>query len=283
MSRAPILTGLQSVVSRSTFQRRWAEIWWSSWHAASVSRRRIPPRRRSPVREPIVFYIDKAAPEPIRSALRDGVDWWRQAFDAAGYVDAFATDILPDDADPLDIRYNVVNWVNRGTRGWSYGQPIDDPRTGEIIKGSVLLGSLRARQDMLIFQALVGAGLTGSGDPDDPLDAMLARIRQLGAHEVGHAIGLAHNFASSSQGRYSVMDYPAPRIGLDNGRPTIRDAYGVGLGPWDRFAVEWLYAPTDAAGRAIAQRGRAPGPSLRRRRRCTAGRLGASGRRDLGR
>ena len=110
------------------------------------------------------------------------------------------------------MRYNVVNWVNRATRGWSYGQPIDDPRTGEIIKGAVVLGSLRARQDMTIFQALVGAGLTGTGDPNDPITATLARLRQLGAHEVGHAIGLAHNFAASTQGRYSVMDYPAPRI-----------------------------------------------------------------------
>ena len=128
--------------------------------------------------------------------MREGVSWWNQAFDAAGFVDAFRVEILPEGADPLDVRYNVVNWVNRATRGWSYGQPIDDPRTGEIIKGSVLLGSLRARQDMIIFQALVGAGLTGTGDPNDPITAALARIRQLGAHEVGHALGLAHNFAA---------------------------------------------------------------------------------------
>ena len=147
------------------------------------------------------------------------MSWWRQAFDAAGFVDAFRVEVLPPDADPLDVRYNVVNWVNRATRGWSYGQPIDDPRTGEIIKGAVVLGSLRARQDMMIFQALVGAGLTGTGDPNDPMIATLARLRQLGAHEVGHAIGLAHNFAASTQGRHSVMDYPAPRISLESGAP----------------------------------------------------------------
>ncbi|MEO5972571.1 MAG: zinc-dependent metalloprotease [Sphingomicrobium sp.] len=157
------------------------------------------------------------------------------------------------------MRYNVVNWVNRATRGWSYGSPIDDPRTGEIIKGSVLLGSLRARQDMLIFQALVGAGLTGTGDPSDPVTATLGRIRQLGAHEVGHAIGLAHNFASSSQGRFSVMDYPAPRITVAGDRLSLADAYGAGLGPWDRFAVNWLYARSDAEGAAILARGRAQG------------------------
>jgi hypothetical protein len=208
-----------------------------------------PAAARSPVRNPIVFYIDRAAPEPIRAALREGVDWWRQAFDAAGFVDAFRAEIMPVGADPLDVRYNVVNWVNRATRGWSYGQPIVDPRTGEIVRGQVLLGSLRVRQDLMIFQALVGAGLTGTGDPNDPITAALGRIRQLGAHEVGHAIGLAHNFAASTQGRYSVMDYPAPRIGLANGVPTLADAYGAGLGRWDLFAVGWLYgARTDAEG-----------------------------------
>jgi Met-zincin/Domain of unknown function (DUF5117) len=205
----------------------------------------------SPVRNPIVFYIDRAAPEPIRSALREGVQWWAEAFAAAGWPGAFRAEILPEGADPLDIRYNVVNWVNRATRGWSYGQPIVDPRTGEIIKGQVLLGSLRIRQDLIIYQALVGAGLTGTGDPNDPVAAALARIRQLAAHEVGHALGFAHNFAASMQGRYSVMDYPAPRVTLVNGRPDLRDAYGVGVGRWDRFAVDWLYgARTDAEGQA---------------------------------
>ena len=178
-----------------------------------------PSAARSPVKKPIVFYIDRSAPEPIRTRAqgrRELVERRRSTRPAS--TNAFQVDVLPEGADPLDVRYNVVNWVDRATRGWSYGQPIADPRTGEIIKGSVLLGSLRARQDMIIFQALVGAGLTGTGDPNDPITAALARIRQLGAHEVGHAIGLAHNFAASTQGRYSVMDYPAPRITLDERR-----------------------------------------------------------------
>jgi hypothetical protein len=218
-----------------------------------------PAAASSPVKKPIVFYIDRAAPDPVRTALVEGVSWWKAAFDAAGYQNAFQAAVLPEGADPLDVRYNVVNWVDRATRGWSYGQPIDDPRTGEIIKGSVLLGSLRVRQDMTIFQALVGAGLTGTGDVNDPIAAALARIRQLGAHEVGHAIGLAHNFAASTQGRYSVMDYPAPRIELENGVPSLRDAYGIGVGPWDRFMVKWLYAPTDAAARPILAEARSQG------------------------
>jgi hypothetical protein len=220
-----------------------------------------PAAASSPVRKPIVFYIDRSAPEPVRTALVQGVSWWADAFDKAGFQDAFKVAVLPQGADPLDVRYNVVNWVDRATRGWSYGQPISDPRTGEIIKGSVLLGALRVRQDMIIFQALVGAGLTGTGDPNDPITAALARIRQLGAHEVGHAIGLAHNFASSTQGRYSVMDYPGPRITLDaNGAPSLRDAYGVGVGPWDRFMIKWLYAAkTDADARPLEAQAHAEG------------------------
>ncbi|HEY0111842.1 MAG TPA: zinc-dependent metalloprotease [Allosphingosinicella sp.] len=219
-----------------------------------------PAAPRSRVKKPILFYIDRAAPEPIRAALFEGVSWWKQAFDAAGFIDAFQVEMLPEGVDPLDIRYNVVNWVNRATRGWSYGQAIEDPRTGEIIKGQVLLGSLRVRQDMLIFEGLVGADKVGTGGPNDPVQAALARIRQLGAHEVGHALGFAHNFGASRQGRYSVMDYPAPRVGLVNGQPDLSDAYGVGIGRWDRFAVDWLYgADNEAEARQVMGAGLAEG------------------------
>lgn len=211
-----------------------------------------PAAARSPVRKPIIFHVDRGAPEPVRTALVEGVAWWRAAFDKAGLVDAFRVELLPAGADPLDVRYNVVNWTNRATRGWSYGGPvIADPRTGEILKGSVKLGSLRVRQDLVIFQALVGAGLTGTGDPDDPITAALARIRQLGAHEVGHALGFQHNFAASIHGRYSVLDYPAPRVTIrPDGQLSLADAYGVGIGRWDEFVVDYAYgARTDAEAR----------------------------------
>jgi hypothetical protein len=206
-----------------------------------------PSAPKSRVKKPIVFYIDRSAPEPIRTALYEGASWWKQAFEDAGYIDAYRVEILPDGVDPLDIRYNVVNWVNRATRGWSYGQVVEDPRTGEIVKGQVLLGSLRVRQDMLIFEGLVGADKVGKVGPNDPVQASLARLRQLAAHEVGHALGLAHNFAASSQGRYSVMDYPAPRVGLVDGAPDLSDAYGVGMGRWDNYAIDWLYGAANDA------------------------------------
>ena len=221
-----------------------------------------PAAPRSRVRKPIIFYIDRSAPEPIRTALYEGTSWWKQAFDDAGYVDAFRVEMLPEGTDPLDVRYNVVNWVNRATRGWSYGQVIEDPRTGEIVKGQVLLGSLRVRQDMLIFEGLVGADKVGTGGPDDPINAALARLRQLAAHEVGHALGLAHNFAASTQGRYSVMDYPAPRVTLVDGAPSLADAYGAGLGRWDLFAVDWLYG-TDSDAEAQTKASAAVAEGLR--------------------
>lgn len=221
---------------------------------------KVDPRAaRSPVKKPIVYYIDSAAPPAIREALREGVAWWAQAFDEAGYIDAFRVEELPSGVDPLDMRYNVVNWVNRATRGWAYGSSIIDPRTGEILKGSVMLDSLRASQDVLIFQALVGAGLSDSGDPNDPVAAALARIRQLGAHEVGHTLGFQHNFAASTQGRYSVMDYPAPRVKLTDGKIDLSDAYGVGVGEWDKFTTRYLYAETDEAARGMAQEAQAKG------------------------
>lgn len=217
-----------------------------------------PGAARSRVRQPIIWYVDPAAPEPIRSALIEGAGWWKAGFEAAGYVDAFDVRVLPDGADPLDARYSMITWVDRATRGWAYGQQVTDPRTGEILRGMVVLGSERARQDIQIFQGLVDAALTGTGGPNDPAQVAIARLRQLAAHEVGHSLGFAHNFAASTQGRASVMDYPPPRIGLVAGKPDLSDAYGTGLGGWDVATVDWLYgddATADAKAAAIAAKG----------------------------
>ncbi|MGB3142519.1 MAG: zinc-dependent metalloprotease, partial [Maribacter sp.] len=192
--------------------------------------------------EPIIYYLDNGTPEPVRSALLEGGRWWNQAFEAIGYKDAFQVKILPDDADPLDVRYNVIQWVHRSTRGWSYGSSITDPRTGEIMKGHVSLGSLRIRQDYLIAQALMNKPFAERDDNYQPmLDMAIARIRQLSAHEIGHTLGFAHNYAASTTDKASVMDYPHPQFSINNGVIDFSKAYETGIGDWDKVTVAYSY------------------------------------------
>jgi hypothetical protein len=192
--------------------------------------------------EPIVYYLDRGAPEPVRSALIEGASWWNEAFEAAGYNNAFQVKLLPEGADPMDLRYNVIQWVHRSTRGWSYGASVRDPRTGEILKGHVSLGSLRVRQDYLIAEGLLAPYKNGEEIPEDMKEMALARLRQLSAHEVGHTLGLLHNFAASTQNRASVMDYPHPLIQLDdNGNIDLNNAYDTGIGEWDKVAIKYGY------------------------------------------
>jgi len=207
--------------------------------------------------EPIVYYVDAGAPEPIRSALIEGASWWSQAFEAAGFRNAFQVKVLPPDADPMDLRYNMINWVHRAQRGWSYGAAVIDPRTGEIIKGNVTLGSLRIRQDVMIAEGLIpqfdelhDRALSSLDPATSPSMMALARIRQLAAHETGHTLGLDHNMAASSYGRASVMDYPSPYVKITNGKLDLSDAYATGIGSYDKWVIRYAYAqfaPADEA------------------------------------
>lgn len=205
--------------------------------------KRDPSAAVSEAVEPIVYYLDRGTPEPIRTALLDGARWWNEAFEAAGFRDAFRVEVLPEGADPMDVRYNVIQWVHRSTRGWSYGSSVTDPRTGEIIKGHVSLGSLRVRQDYLLAEGLLSPYVTGTERPPE-LEAMaLARLRQLSAHEIGHTIGIAHNYIASGAGLTSVMDYPHPFVQLRaDGTIDLSQAYGDGIGAWDKEAVKYGYS-----------------------------------------
>ncbi|MFK8013439.1 MAG: zinc-dependent metalloprotease [Marinicellaceae bacterium] len=193
--------------------------------------------------KPIIYYLDPGTPEPIRSALLDGAKWWSDGFKAAGFSNAFEVKLLPAEADPLDVRYNTIQWVHRSTRGWSYGASVVDPRSGEILKGHVTLGSLRVRQDMLIAQGLLSPFKKGINDDARMQEMALARLRQLSAHEVGHTLGLVHNFnGSSTSDQSSVMDYPHPLVQLTNGKVDLTDAYSTGMGEWDKVSLSYLYS-----------------------------------------
>ena len=202
--------------------------------------KKFPKQEISEPVDPIVYYIDNGTPEPVKTALIEGGNWWNQAFESAGYKDAFRIEVLPEDADPMDVRYNLIQWIHRSTRGWSYGASIVDPRTGEIIKGQVSLGSLRVRQDYMILSGLI----------DNPNDienkalikeTSLDRIRQLSAHEIGHTLGFAHNYISSANNRSSVMDYPHPKIDIIDGDINIDNAYSKNIGDWDKVTVRYAY------------------------------------------
>jgi len=205
-----------------------------------IYRHRLSRDSAGKIVKPIVYYLDPGVPEPVRSALLDGARWWSTAFDKAGLAGGFSVEMLPEGADPLDVSYNVIQWVHRATRGWSYGSSVSDPRTGEILKGHVTLGSLRVKQDYLIAAGLL-AGQPQAKISADAQAMALARIRQLAAHEVGHTLGLAHNFASSVNDRSSVMDYPHPLVTLKDQAIDLSDAYGVGVGSWDDYAINFGY------------------------------------------
>ncbi len=192
--------------------------------------------------EPIVYYLDPGTPEPIRSALLEGAGWWNQAFEVAGFIDGFQVEIRPEDVSSHDVRYNVINWVHRSTRGWSTGGSITDPRTGEILKGNVTLGSLRVRQDYMIAEGLLAPYENGDEEAREISEWALARIRQLSAHEVGHTLGLGHNYYDSEAGRISVLDYPHPLITWDGSEFDYSEVYDTDIGEWDKVAIQYGYS-----------------------------------------
>lgn len=249
-----------------------------------------PNAARSEAIEPIIYYVDPGTPEPVRSALIEGASWWNQAFEVAGFINAFQVEVLPVGIDPQDIRYNMIHWTHRRTRGYSYGNTIIDPRTGEIVRGVVNLGSLRLRQDYLHGQGVLPPFPAGISSPDsdggfgefadapsfeylaqvapgsDAVEMALARVRQLSAHEVGHTIGFPHNYMASTYGRESVMDYPAPLVQIDDdGKIDLSNAYVQRIGDYDKLSVNWLYREFPAgtnevqALAQIAQQGVADG------------------------
>ena len=192
--------------------------------------------------EPIRYWVDPGAPPDVKKALIEGAMWWNQAFEAAGFRNALIVQELPADADPMDIRYNMINWVHRSTRGWSSGGSVTDPRTGEIIKATVTLGSLRDRQDYLIFEGLTSPYVTGTEQPTELYEAAFKRIRQLSAHEVGHTLGIGHAYYSSGKGWISVMDYPHPYVELRaDGTIDISNSYPQHIGEFDKVAINYGY------------------------------------------
>ena len=204
--------------------------------------------------EPIVYYIDAGCPEPVKSALIEGGLWWDQAFQAAGYSrGTFQIKELPEGADPMDIRYNMIQWVHRSTRGWSYGASVSDPRTGEIIKGHVSLGSLRVRQDFMIAQGVLSPFADDDNNHGRMTALALARLRQLSAHEIGHTIGLSHNFAASYNNKASVMDYPHPSIYQEDGETNLKKAYDDKIGEWDKFTIRYGYGHYDNEKEGLEQ------------------------------
>jgi len=214
--------------------------------------------------KPITFYLDRAIPEPMRSAARRGALWWNQAFEQAGFRNALVVEDLPEGADPLDIRYPTIQWTNRNGRGWSVGMVQTDPRTGEILHAVVQLDSHRMRTVNNYWDVVTPGAASGRDDSEmdlfaeldaaDPQlsedEVLVRRIALLACHEMGHIFGLEHNFVASTFDRGSVMDYFAPRIRIrKDGTADLSDAYMQGVGSYDKFAIEWGYS---ASGHAPA-------------------------------
>lgn len=223
-----------------------------------------PTAAMSPPKKPITVYFDPAIPTPIRTAMKSGLLWWNKAYEAAGFLNAIEAKDAPADMDPMDIRYTYVLWINRDERGFSSGGTYRDPRTGEIIGTKVRMDTHRIRTVANYFDAYLG-GLPNDGTgitvadpnlltpgalatmPPGQRDMVLLRQALLTAHELGHAQGFGHNFASSLNDRASVMEYPTPRVKVANGKLDLSESFQKSIGAYDTMMVRFSYTPFAAS------------------------------------
>ncbi|UTW54747.1 zinc-dependent metalloprotease [Kordiimonas sp. SCSIO 12610] len=209
--------------------------------------------------EPIVWYIDRGTPTRFIEATREGIEFWQEAFEQAGFKNAIVAKMAPTveedpDWDPEDARYAVIRWVP-STIPNAQGPHVADPRTGEIIEADVRMyhNVIKLIEEWYFAQA-------GATDPRAkklplPDDVMHDLVRFVVAHEVGHSIGLHHNFLGSNA--YTVEQLRDPNFVAKNGVASsimdyarfnyvIQPEDGVSPidyvpGPYDKFAIEWGY------------------------------------------
>jgi Met-zincin/Domain of unknown function (DUF5117)/Domain of unknown function (DUF5118) len=229
--------------------------------------------------EPIVYWLDPATPPEYRSCVRDGVEDWQAAFETAGFRNAIVAQDPPSPAEdpewsPEDVRNSVVRWAASLTRN-AQGPSTSDPRTGEIIESDIVWyhNHLRSYRNRLLVE-------TGAANPlarGLPIDQglMCEAMRQVIAHEIGHALGLPHTMIASSAYPVdslrsksfadrmgvapSVMDYARQNYIAQPGDGLEGDDFIRQIGPYDHYAINWGYrvipsAPTPEAERPILNR-----------------------------
>jgi hypothetical protein len=273
---------------------------------------RLPPGRT------LTFYLDPAIPAPYRPFIEEGVRAWGRAFAQAGLPGALQVAPLPEGADPEDLRYPLIRWGTAFEDGGRRGvaAPVIDPRTGEILSATVVIEAATAQEEALRFRRLFGGGaaaeVASDGDgfiePPDffaalsgqavllraalvvqgalqpgqplPIEVVGQRLRHTTMHEIGHALGLRHNFRASADipmerladpawlrehgVTSSVMDYPGLNLPEAAKGPPPPDFpfYSRDIGPADVLAISFGYAPDEERARAVAAQAAARGYSF---------------------